>query len=153
MNLKTVFPWYSKNYYIRRTAWTYVVVPGCIRWRIVVWFSVGKPRKKAEERKWKTTNQPFGHSATLVSTSLAVVDTSLNLFLFDRCIFALINFELARTIGSRLVCLEVNDLKWKWAYPFHLKSIFISAWPGFDSISTNDFYSSFPRRVGLCKLS
>ena len=57
------------------------------------------------------------------------METSLNTFLFARCILAWINFELARTIAFCLVCVSSYDLEWKWAYSFHLDPIFISAWP------------------------
>ena len=40
-----------------------------------------------------------------------VADTSLNTFLFVRCVLALINFELARTIASCLACFSSNDLR------------------------------------------
>ena len=40
-----------------------------------------------------------------------IVETSLNTILPARCILALINFELARTITSCLVCFNSNDLK------------------------------------------
>ena len=58
---------------------------------------------------------------------VVVVETSLNTFLLARCILALINFELARTIASCFVCFSSNDLKEDSAYSFHLESIFISA--------------------------
>ena len=49
-----------------------------------MWFSIGKPRKEAEERNEIQLINLFGRSTTLVSTALAVVDTSLNTFHFAR---------------------------------------------------------------------
>ena len=142
------------NITVRRTTWTHVVSQCTWTWRRVVWFWVDKPRKKAEERKWKQLIKLSGllYDACFNGTldyEVVMVDTSLNAFLFARCILALINFELARTIASCLVCFTCNDMKWNEhrRYPFLLESIFISAWPVFDLISTKDFYSSFSRSV------
>ena len=70
-----------------------------------------KPRKENEKQLINVL------AATLVSTALltevVVVDTSLDTFLFVRGILASINFELARTIGSCLVCFSGNDFKGK----------------------------------------
>ena len=104
------------NITVRRTTWTYVVVPGCVRWRRLVWFCIGKPRKKKPRKEnEKQLINDFGRD-TSVSTALltmkllwsCMVDTLLNTFLFARCIFASINFELATTIAFCLVCLVVT---------------------------------------------
>ena len=137
----------------RRTTWSYVIVRGCVRRRTVLWFSNGKGKRKARERKWNTTNQPYWPLLDtcfngILDYEVVIVETSLNTILPARCNLALINSELARTITSCLVCFNsLNGLKWKWTYPFHLESIFISAWPVLDLISTKDFNFSFSRSV------
>ena len=63
---------------------------------------------QAKEKRPENEKQPINLSGRLYDAcfngtldyEVVVVNTSLNTFLFARCIFSLINFELAKTIAS-----------------------------------------------------
>ena len=79
-----------------------------------MWFTIGKPRKKWKENQKQLINLSGRlYDACFNSTldyEVVVMDTSLNKFLFAGCIFASINFELAKTItSSGLVCFSSDQ--------------------------------------------
>ena len=129
------------NITVKRTTWTYVIVPGCVRSRRVVWFSIGKKRKRAEERNWKTTNLTFWprhFNGTLGMKLSWWTLRSIHFFFLD-----VFRFDQLWTCENNSLLFGLfsgNDLKWKWAYPFHLKSFSLRRDLLFDSISTNDFF-------------
>ena len=70
-----------------------------------------KPRKENEKQLINDFGRDTSVSTALLTMKLlwsCMVDTLLNTFLFARCIFASINFELATTIAFCLVCLLVT---------------------------------------------
>ena len=76
---------------------------------VVYHWQAKKKRKENEKQLLNLSGRLYDgcFNGTLVY-EVVVVDTSFNTFLFAGCIFASINFELARTITSCLVCFSSN---------------------------------------------